>query len=184
MRAVTLLLLLIGLVSAGGCALRGPSHKMTWRTLSRGLTSGLTAPRQMVIRDEVAYFKLWADHAAEVNRMALPPTVDFSREMVIVVALGNRPTGGYLVEVVDAELRGRTLEVLVGEREPQPGTLQIQQVTQPYQMIVLPALNARVRFQTVREAPRPPSEPTPTASPRPEPRRTVAPAPSRRGDSP
>lgn len=135
-----------------GCAIPTTGHKLTWRTLSRGLTSGLTTPRQEVLREESEYLKLWAEHAADIARTALPPAVDFPREMVVVVALGNRPTGGYLVEVVDAEVRGRTLRLLVGERAPQPGTLQIQQVTQPYQIIALPSVAARTQFRTVQEA--------------------------------
>jgi hypothetical protein len=135
-----------------GCQTSGPSHAFTWRSLSKGLVSGLTTPRHVVIRDEASYLKLWAEHAANSNLMALPPNVDFTREMVIAVAMGIRPTGGYLIEVVDVQLRGRSLRVLVGEREPRPGTLQIQQETQPYQFIALPMVTGRVEFRTVYEA--------------------------------
>jgi hypothetical protein len=146
---------IVGLTIAGwlttGCA-SSPQHKLAWRTLSRGLTSGLEKPRRLVVREEAEYFALWAQHAAELNRLALPPEVDFSREMVVLVAMGNQPTGGYYIEVVDAELRGRTLRVLVGERKPRAGTMQVQMATQPYQFIALPAVNARARFRTVHEA--------------------------------
>src|SRR5690606_25434349 len=127
-------------------------HSFAWRSLSKGLISGLNTPRRLVIRDEASYYKVWAEHAAESNRVALPPHVDFPREMVIVVAMGTRPTGGYLIEVVDVQVRGRSLHVLVGEREPSPGTLQIQHETQPYQFIALPMVAGRVEFRTVHEA--------------------------------
>ena len=146
--------LLLGLVLAGGCATPVSGHKMAWRTLSRGLTSGLTESRRFVVRSQVEFLKLWAEHAAEVNRPALPPAVDFEREMVLVVAMGRCPTGGYLTEVVDVELRGRTLRVLVGERSPGAGAIQIQRETQPFQFVALPAVSGRVEFRTVREAPR------------------------------
>jgi hypothetical protein len=84
--------------------------------------------------------------------VALPPAVDFSREMVLVVTMGPRPTGGYVIDVVDVELRGKTLRVLIGEREPRPGTFQIQQRTQPFVMVALPAMVARVQFRSVKEA--------------------------------
>lgn len=138
-------------------------RKLSWRTLSRGLSSGLVEPGHYVIRDPTAYFKLWADHAAEVPRAALPPAVDFSREMVVAVALGRRPTGGYMIEIVDVVLRGRTVRVLVAERVPRPGVLQIQMGTQPYQFIALPALNARLEFRNVdpANAPRSPRKARP-----------------------
>lgn len=143
-----------GAWAVSGCATRleDPGHKLVWRTLSRGLTSGLTEPTRRVIRDDVTFYKLWALHAAEVARPALPPSVDFTKEMVVVVALGQHPTGGYFVEVVDVELRGRTLDIRIGERTPRLGVYQMQQPTQPYQIIALPSLNARVRFRTVHEA--------------------------------
>jgi len=112
----------------------------------------LTHRGQHVIRGEAAYFKLWADLAADSPRAVLPPTVDFTKEMVIAIAMGSRPTGGFLTEVVDIELHGRTARVLVSERAPQPGVLQIQVPTQPYHFIALPALNARVEFRFVDEA--------------------------------
>jgi hypothetical protein len=146
--------LLMGLLLAGGlvtgCA-SSRGHKLSWRTLSRGLTSGIVTPQKIVIRDEAEYFTLWAEHAADLNRVALPPDVDFSREMVVLVAMGTKPTGGYYIEVVDMELRARTLHVMVGERVPRPGTMQVQVQTQPYQLVALPFVNARVRFHTVHE---------------------------------
>ena len=141
------------LAALAGCS-SPPSatgYKLTWRTLSRGLSSGLVEPGHFVIRDPTAYYKLWADHAAEVPRPALPPAVDFSQEMVLAVTLGNRPTGGYLVEIVDVTLHGRTAHVLIVQRSPRPGILQIQRPTQPYQFIALPVLNARVHFRYVDE---------------------------------
>jgi hypothetical protein len=151
-RGLFLLLLVLGLGGGGGgCMTSKSGHKLVWRTLSKGLTSGLAEHRRQVIRDELEYLKVWAEHAATVNRVALPPAVDFSREMVVVVAMGERPTGGYVTEVVDVELRGRTLRVLVGEREPRPGTMQIQARTQPFAFVALPAMTAHVQFRTVEE---------------------------------
>lgn len=135
-----------------GCAASGPPHKLTWRTLSRGLTSGIAEPRRIAIHDDAAYFRLWAEHAASAERLALPPAVDFEREMVLFVSMGTKPTGGYFIELVDLELRGNTLRVLVGERRPQPGVFQIQQITQPYHLVALPAVKARVDFRDVRPA--------------------------------
>jgi len=147
------IIVLAGLLAAlPGCVSGKPGHGLVWRTLSKGLVSGIREERRMVIRNEADFYRLWAEHAAEMPHVALPPDVDFRREMVIFVAMGNRPTGGYSVSVVDAEVRGDRLRVLVALREPRSGTLQIQQETQPYQMIALPAVAAPVRFRRVQEA--------------------------------
>ncbi|MBX3746034.1 MAG: protease complex subunit PrcB family protein [Verrucomicrobiae bacterium] len=144
------LALILGLLS--GCAASGPPHKLTWRTLSRGLTSGISEPRRVVLHAEAPYLRLWAEHAAQADRVALPPAVNFDREMVLFVSMGTQPTGGYFIEIVDVELRGDQLRILVGERRPQPGAFQIQQLTQPYHLVALPAVHARVDFRDVRPA--------------------------------
>jgi hypothetical protein len=154
-RRVFVLGVLAAVLTSAGCASSRPGHKLAWRTLSRGLISGIQSPRSEVIRDEARYFTVWAEHAASVNRLSLPPRVDFSREMVILVAMGTQRSGGYLIEVVDVELRRGRLQVLVGEREPEPGTLQMQQLTQPYQWVALPLVHARVHFREVYEVGRP-----------------------------
>ena len=71
---------------------------------------------------------------------------------MVAVAMGERPTGGYQVDVVDAELRGSTLRLLVGERTPRPGTFQIQQTTQPFIFVAFPAVKGSVSFKTVAES--------------------------------
>lgn len=164
------------LAGGTGCVSETPSnrHKLVWRTLSRGLTSGLVEPRREVLRDEAEFFRVWAEHAAEVARPALPPKVDFAKEMVVLVAMGQRPTGGFFIEVVDVELHGRTLEIRISERVPKPGTYQLQQVTQPFQFIALPGVQARIRFRNVQEAaPRRRSSPVIRE---PEPTRRVVPS--------
>lgn len=147
----TLLILLAAWVAAGGCATPDTGRKLAWRIVSKGLVSGLSEPGRRVVRSEGEFYTLWATHAADANQVALPPAVDFRTEMLLVVTLGDRPTGGYVVDLVDVELRGRVIRVLVGEREPRPGTFQIQQATRPYVMAALPAMAARVEFRTVKE---------------------------------
>lgn len=144
--------LLIALLPSPGCLSSSPPRKIAWRTLSRGLTSGIEDARRVVIRDEATYLRLWAEHAADANRVALPPAVDFDREMVIFVSMGSRPTGGFIIEIVDVELRRRKLRVLVSEQDPAPGTMQIQRTTQPYQLIALPTMRANVTFRTVQQS--------------------------------
>lgn len=151
MRWVMVMLGMLGCWMGGGCMSGNPAHKLVWRTLAKGLVSGLTEPGRLVIRDEGEYLRTWMRHVSNLNRIGLPPAVDFSKEMVLVIAMGRRPTGGYVTDVVDVELRGRTLRVLVGERDPFLGSLQIQQVTEPFVFVALPAMVARVDFRTVRE---------------------------------
>jgi hypothetical protein len=79
--------------------------------LLRSQSSGLTASRELAIRDAETWRATWAtlqaagpsDGAAPAP--PAPPAVDFAREMVLLVAGGERSSGGWEVHV-DAVERG------------------------------------------------------------------------------
>lgn len=49
------------------------------------------SPQVLIFRDASAWSEFWGDRAA--------PSIDFARQMVIVVTAGARPTGGYRLEI-------------------------------------------------------------------------------------
>ncbi len=63
--------------------------------LRRGLDSGFDYPLRALVRDSEGFKELWA-WAARGETPAQPrPPVAFSREMVIVAAMGSHPTSVY-----------------------------------------------------------------------------------------
>ena len=59
--------------------------------------SGITEPQRLVVRDQATWQQTWDS----IYRFTFPapalPAVDFAREMVIVAALGQKPTGGFSI---------------------------------------------------------------------------------------
>jgi hypothetical protein len=100
---------------------------------------------------------LVARSEAEWQRLAAPfglrpplPRIDFDRQMVVAVGLGERPTGGYTVTITGAEERGGILHVRYEERRPRPDELVTQALTAPYHIRVLPRSDAgQVVFERV-----------------------------------
>jgi len=92
-----------------------------------------------------------------------PGVPDFSRESVLVIEMGRRPSLGYSVLLAEREarLRDGRLEIRVAWEEPAPGMLQAQMITSPCLVVGVPAearaeiivLDARGR-ERVRENPR------------------------------
>ena len=68
------------------------------RTLGKGPMSAIDEPRQVTVRSAAEWAALWKENGASEP----VPAVDFSREMVVGVFLGSRPTAGYGVEIVRA----------------------------------------------------------------------------------
>lgn len=68
------------------------------------------------------------------------PEVDFDRERVLLVAMGQKPSTGYAVGLASTELdvAGVTATVRVHWGEPEPGRLLAQVLTCPAALLVLP----------------------------------------------
>ncbi|MFZ0612790.1 MAG: protease complex subunit PrcB family protein [Desulfobacterales bacterium] len=68
------------------------------------------------------------------------PAVDFTAVNVVLIRMGQRPTGGYGIEVAEPQARLDNGSALIRLRwiEPAPGTVSTQAVTSPCLIIELP----------------------------------------------
>jgi hypothetical protein len=111
-------------------------------TIDRGDMSALETPREAVARTEAEWTALWKLHAP-----ARPaPVIDFTKNMVVGVFLGTRPTSGFSVEIVGASREGETLVVRYVERRPARDAITAQILTAPFHIVALPAHRGPVRF--------------------------------------
>jgi len=91
----------------------------------------LEAPARIVVRSAAALADVWARLYAGVPQPPPLPAVDFAREMVLVAALGARPSGGHGVAIARAALDGGVLRVEVVETRPGAGCMTTQVITYP-----------------------------------------------------
>jgi len=98
--------------------------------LARATQTGYDAPAELAIRDATPWDDAWRRlHPGDAPPA---PAVDFGREMVVVVALGQRPTGGVDVAIDSAVVApddGATVHYTV--REPGAGCMAAQVITTP-----------------------------------------------------
>lgn len=89
----------------------------------------------------------WLNQANSENQLSAP-SMDFATQRVLLVAMGQRPSSGYLLNLPDQPpmTDGRIMDVTVAWQEPEPGSIQAQVMVNPCLLIRLPALE----IQTVR----------------------------------
>jgi hypothetical protein len=76
--------------------------------------SGLDEPLRQVVRDSVKFAALWRQaHARERGGIPPVPRIDFTKDEVVVVAMGFQGGPGSLVAVRKIEQRAATLEIFV-----------------------------------------------------------------------
>ena len=76
--------------------------------------------------------KQWTDFA-----MDAPPAVDFSTHSVLVVFAGERPTGGWKVNVTGVSKNADACEVKYTVAGPPKGTMVTQAFTHPYAVVLV-----------------------------------------------
>lgn len=109
--------------------------------------SGLVDSASFTVRDSEQWIRAWT----AIHRPFIPPppapAVDFAREMVVVAALGNRPTEGYDIVVENAAEDSTGIEVGLRVSSPAPGCPVSAAMTQPVDLARIPASRRAVRFR-------------------------------------
>jgi hypothetical protein len=117
------------------------------RTVVKGPMSDIESPRQVAVRTDAEWSALWKAHG---DAGALP-SIDFSREMVVAVFLGSRPTAGYGIEVVRAVAAPAAMIVEYVETTPPRDLLTAQVITAPYHLAAVPKYDGEVTFRRVEK---------------------------------
>jgi len=109
--------------------------------------SGLDRPARLVVRDAVTWRIVWNEIYQRHSPVPSLPAVDFSREAILVVALGSRSTGGYGILLAGATQSGTNeIAVTVHSSSPGPSCVTTQAFTQPVDIARLPLRAGTVRF--------------------------------------
>ena len=116
------------------------------RSIDRGVQSEVGAARRVTVRDREAWTALWRAHGSSRPL----PDVDFSREMVVGVFLGSRPTAGFAVEIVGYREAGNDVVVQYRETSPAPDAITAQVIVSPYHLVAIPRRTGNVTFEQVK----------------------------------
>ena len=109
--------------------------------------SGIADSQRVVIRDTTAWRKYWTD----IHRPFIPapavPAVDFSHEVVLLASMGTRRSGGFVIRIDSATTDSASLIVQVTQVLPGRGCAVPAAVTQPVDLVRLPALSLPIAFR-------------------------------------
>jgi hypothetical protein len=140
---------------ASGAAQPSPTDGMAGASqqgtrIHSATTSGFTGPEQLVLRDQAAWQAAWARLHEGMVAPALP-TVDFTREMVVLLALGERSSGGHQVRFDGITASGADATVRYTITEPGAGCMTTQAMTAPVDIVRVPRATGTVRFEPKTE---------------------------------
>jgi protease stability complex PrcB-like protein len=124
--------------STRGYAPYGNGGSLDTRRIGQWTRTGIGEARRLVIRDANAWAAFWSELGVGER-----PAIDFSRDVVVAVAAGERPTGGYEIAVDRVTNRDGELTAEVVETAPGPNCMTTGSPTQPVDVIVVPSVAPR-----------------------------------------
>jgi hypothetical protein len=114
----------------------------SFTNIAKGDSSGQQLAKQVTVRTAAEWKALWKDHAP-TEKM---PAVDFAKDMVVGIFLGTKPSAGHEVEIVGVRPEGKDLIVEYVQKQPAPGTMAAQILTEPFHLVSVPKHAGTVRF--------------------------------------
>ena len=108
--------------------------------------SGYEQPITLVVRDRETWQSTWSQVYRARNEVPPLPPIDFSTEMIVVAALGAKPTSGYAVELTSAYVSNGTVTVEAASVSPGPLCVTLQVITNPVDIARLPRRDGAVQF--------------------------------------
>lgn len=107
--------------------------KQEWK----GSYCGYTESSSLVIKDKDQWREIWA----KVYALQLPkpdlPEINFEKDMIIAVFMGEHGSGGFSIEIKDIFKTDKEIVVEVEERKPDHGSIVTMALTQPYHIVVI-----------------------------------------------
>jgi hypothetical protein len=107
------------------------------RTIARGAHSEIRKTERATARTQAEWAALWKRHAGTLPQAAEVPKVDWSKEMVLAVFMGERSTGGYFVQIRGAREQAGKLAAEVEYGMPKPGGFVTEAFTAPFHIVAV-----------------------------------------------
>jgi hypothetical protein len=121
-----------------GYAPYGGSSTLEIRRIGQWSRTGIGESRRLVIRDANSWAEFWSELGTGDR-----PDVDFTKAVVVAVAAGQRPSGGYEIAVDHVSQTDGELAVEVTETTPGPNCITTSSPSQPADVVVVPVVAPR-----------------------------------------
>lgn len=114
-------------------------------------SSGMDQPARLIITDAATWATTWNTIHEAIEPRPAAPTIDFESAIIVVAAMGSRPTGGFSVSIEGVYRTDQKLYVVVKETSPGSNCATTQAITAPVAAIATERTNLPVAYVERRE---------------------------------
>jgi PrcB C-terminal len=123
-----------------------PVVRLQPESFSFTYSSDLRESQRLVVRDQGAWQEVWTSIWRTHTPVPPLPAIDFSQDMIVVAALGERVTGGFSIFVDSATEGPAGVTVAIRSVSPATGCGVTLALTQPVDIARLPRRNGAISF--------------------------------------
>lgn len=137
-------LALLMLCTALACRATEEQPDIAFERAFGGQVSSILEPKNFVARSPEQWRAAY--RPALLGAELEPRDFDWEKRMLIAVAIGSRPSGGYAVEIQRVQRKNSHWVVFAKETRPEAGSFQTAMITSPFDCIATPRFDGEVVF--------------------------------------
>lgn len=124
--------------------------RVDFTTIAQGRNSAYPTANQLVISSRAEWIDFWQEHSSDSIPPPPVPEVDFTQYQIVAVFAGEKPTGGYSVEITNVEATNSQLVITAKYSQPQLDDIVTEAFTYPHHIIKIPRITVeKVVFERV-----------------------------------
>ncbi|MEO0299884.1 MAG: protease complex subunit PrcB family protein [candidate division WOR-3 bacterium] len=120
--------------------------ELEFETFEKGFYSGIKEKKEIVIKNKKEFLEMWKNHTKILLPLPEPPEIDFDKYMLICTFMGEKPTGGFSIEIKKIVENDREISVYVKEISPGKNCIVTMAFTQPYHIVLLKKSKKKIKF--------------------------------------
>ena len=119
--------------------------------LQSGDNGGFKTKTNLVISTQKEFLKIWGQAFVNYMNKETAPEVDFEKNIILLVALGEKTSGGHTIKVNSVTESKDNTVVKVLEISPGKGCMTAEVITYPYQIVQIEKPNKNIQFSAIEK---------------------------------
>lgn len=120
--------------------------------LSAGLNGDFSEKTNKIITNQNEYNATWTAAFSRFSDQPKPAKIDFENQLILLVTMGEKNSGGYTIKIDSIEENEKTIVVTILETSPGKSCITTSMMTYPYQIVGLKNSTKEVIFKTVEKS--------------------------------
>ncbi len=125
---------------------------MTFETLAKGEMgngggSEMDISDFRVIRDEETFREVWGMINPSLGSDSGMPEIDFDEHLILSARMGQQPSSGYEIEILDVIENEETIRVPIQSTRPGRTCVTLTVITSPHHIVKIPRTDREIIFE-------------------------------------